>query len=322
MELRRRQRRVGLPGRPRPGRRPAVPAPLAAGGRVLAVLVATVAVYAALILTATMQVTLATVLLLAGQSAYLMAAAVLLMTGRELLLLAALRRRWRPSGSGSPVARWRCPLGSDHCTGSAGASRWRWSSRWSPPAARPGRCSGSGRRRGRAGCSSSPSACWWRWWCCSPRSNELVNENYDALPLAVTLAALPLVLAWVSQRACCTATGPGCTTCSAARRRPPRSPERHGAPCAGHQLVFAATLVALSASGGRRWSPPCPGPWTLRYVLLALDYAVLGPALFAAMLLSLLGRADRVLETLGAGPSRWRRSSCTRPPRRPPTPRR
>ena len=34
VELRRRQRRVGLPGRPRPGRRAAVPAPLAAGGRV------------------------------------------------------------------------------------------------------------------------------------------------------------------------------------------------------------------------------------------------------------------------------------------------
>ena len=34
------------------------------------------------------------------------------------------------------------------------------------------------------------------------------------------------------------------------------------------------------------------GAVDLRYVLLALDYAVLGPALFAAMLLSLLGRAD------------------------------
>jgi hypothetical protein len=33
-----------------------------------------------------------------------------------------------------------------------------------------------------------------------------------------------------------------------------------------------------------------------RYVLLALDYAVIGPSLFAAMLLSMLGRAGRVLE--------------------------
>ena len=141
-------------------------------GVLLAVVVATVAVYAALMLTSTMQVTLATVLLLAGQSTYLLAAAALLMTGRELLLLAALAPAVAALGlglAGRPVAG---PLGSDHCTGSAAASRWRRSSRWSPPAARPGRCSGSGRRRGRAGCSSSPSACWWRWWCCSRRSTS------------------------------------------------------------------------------------------------------------------------------------------------------
>ena len=138
-------------------------------GVFLAVVVATVAVYAALILTSTMQVTLATVALLAGQSAYLMAAAVLLMTGRELLLLAALAPAVAALGlglAGRPVA---ASTGSGHCTGSAGASCWRRSSRCSPPAARPGPCSGSARRRGRAGCSSSASACWWRWWCCSPR---------------------------------------------------------------------------------------------------------------------------------------------------------
>ena len=135
-------------------------------GVLLAVLVATVAVYAALILTSTMQVTLATVALLAGQSAYLMAAAVLLMTGRELLLLAALAPAVAALGLGLAG---RPAVGIDRCTGSAGASRWRRSSRCSRPAARPGRCSGSGGRRGRAGCSSSRSACWWRWWCCSPR---------------------------------------------------------------------------------------------------------------------------------------------------------
>ena len=79
-------------------------------GVFLAVVVATVAVYAALILTSTMQVTLATVALLAGQSAYLMAAAVLLMTGRELLLLAALC-----AGGGGPRARARrSPGGGVH----------------------------------------------------------------------------------------------------------------------------------------------------------------------------------------------------------------
>jgi hypothetical protein len=69
---------------------------------------------------------------------------------------------------------------------------------------------------------------------------------------------------------------------------------------AGHQLVFAATLVALSGAVGGIVAA-VSGAVDTRYVLLALDYAVLGPALFAAMLLSLLGRADRVLETLGAG---------------------
>ena len=92
-------------------------------------------------------------------------------------------------------------------------------------------------------------------------------------------------------------------------------------PCAGHQLVFAATLVALSGAVGGAVAA-LSGAVDLRYVLLALDYAVLGPALFAAMLLSLLGRADRVLRRSARGPSRWRRSSCTRPPSRPPTPRR
>jgi hypothetical protein len=69
---------------------------------------------------------------------------------------------------------------------------------------------------------------------------------------------------------------------------------------AGHQLVFAAALVALSGAVGGLVAA-LSGAVDLRYVLLALDYAVLGPALFAAMLLSLLGRAGRVLETLGAG---------------------
>jgi hypothetical protein len=67
----------------------------------------------------------------------------------------------------------------------------------------------------------------------------------------------------------------------------------------GHQLVFAGSLVALSVAVGGAVAA-LSGAVDTRYVLLAVDYAVLGPALFAAMLLSMLGRAERVVETMSA----------------------
>ena len=83
-----------------------------------------------------------------------------------------------------------------------------------------------------------------------PAVNELVNENYDALPLSVTLAALPLVLAMgvaeglldryrARMYALLAATASPTVFARAARRA-----------LAGHQLVFAATLVALSGAVG------------------------------------------------------------------------
>ena len=263
-------------------------------GVLLAVVVATVAVYAALILTSTMQVNLATVVLLAGQSAYLMAAAVLLMTGRELLLLAALVPAVVAvvlDVAGRPVAAPLSWIGATVVLAmicAVGATRG---------AARPAQRLGP--------------AAWARGLqqfafgllvalvVLFPAVNELVNENYDALPLSVTLAALPLVLSMgVAEallhryRARVQRLLDGTASPAAFARSTHRA-------LAGHQLVFAAALAALSLAVGGAVTA-LSGAVDTRYVLLALDYAVLGPALFAAMLLSLLGRAERVVETLAA----------------------
>jgi hypothetical protein len=263
-------------------------------GVVLAVAVATVAVYAALILTSTMQVTLETVVLLAGQSAYLMAATVLLMTGRELLLLGALLPALVAFGldlAGRPVEsplRW---IGGSVLLATVlalVATRG---------AARPAqRLSGAAWARGLQQFGFGLLVALVVLF---PAVNELVNENYDALPLSVTLAALPLVLAMgvaeallhsfhSRMQALLSSTSSSAAFAQSAQRA-----------LRGHQLVFAESLVALSAAVGGAVAA-LSGAVDARYLLLAVDYAVLGPALFAAMLLSLLGRAERVLETLAA----------------------
>jgi hypothetical protein len=263
-------------------------------GVVLAVMVATVAVYAALILTSTMNVTLVTVVLLAGQSAYLMAATVLLMTGCELLLLVALLPALAAFAldlAGDPV---ESPL---HWIGGSVVLATVLALVATRGAARPGQRLGL--------------AAWVRGLqqfgfgllvalvVLFPAVNELVNENYDALPLSVTLAALPLVLAMgvaeglLHRYRARMQSLLGSTSSSAAFARSARRALR------GHQLVFAASLVALSAAVGGAVAA-LSGAVDTRYVLLAVDYAVLGPALFAAMLLSMLGRAERVVETMSA----------------------
>ena len=133
-----------------------------------------------------------------------------------------------------------------------------------------------------------------------PAVNELVNENYDALPLSVTLAALPLVLAMgvaegllYRYRARMHDLLGGTPSPVAFSRSARRA-------LAGHQLVFAATLVALSGAVGGvvaalsgavdtrvsscwRSTTPCWAPRS-------------SPPCCSAC----CGRADRVLETLGA----------------------
>lgn len=259
-------------------------------GVLLATVVATLAVYAALIFTSTMQVTLATVALLVGQSAYLMAAAVLLMTGRELLLLAALAPAvmalgYRPVGS--PLDWIGASVGLAvvlALIATRGAAR---------PVQRLGTAAWA------RGLQQFVFGLLVALVVLFPAVNELVNENYDALPLSVTLAALPLVLAMgvaegllhryrARMHELLGGTASPAAFAASARRA-----------LAGHQLVFAATLVGLSLAVGGIVTA-VSGAVDTRYVLLALDYAVLGPALFAAMLLNLLGRAERVVETLAA----------------------
>ena len=286
-------------------------------GVVLAVVVATVAVYAALILTSTMQVTLATVLLLAGQSAYLMAAAVLLMTGHELLLLVALL----PGGGGTRRSDLTGrPVAGRPCTGSAGASRWRGLRAGRDarrgPAGAAARCGGVERGLQQFGFGLLVPLV-----VLFPAVNELVNENYDALPLSVTLAALPLVLAMgvaegllhryrARMQSLLGATSSSTTFARAARR---------------------ALRGTSSCSPGRSWrcrqrwaapSPPCPAPWTR------------ATSCWRSTTPCSVPRSSRpCCSACWAGPggcwrrspspsSRWRRSSCTRRSRRRPTSRR
>jgi hypothetical protein len=133
-----------------------------------------------------------------------------------------------------------------------------------------------------------------------PAVNELAVENYDALPLAVTLAALPLVLAMgiaeglshryrARMQRLLEGTPSPVAFAAAARRTFHR-----------YLLVFTGSLLVLSAVVGAAVAV-LSGAVDTRYVLLGLDYALIGPALFAAMLLGMLGRAERVLETLAAG---------------------
>jgi hypothetical protein len=264
-------------------------------GVTLAAVVATVAVYAALIFTATTEVTLATVLLLVGQSAYLMAAAVLLMTGHELLLLVALLPALVAlvlEPAGRPVAE---PL---HWIGGTVALATLFALVATRGATRPVQRLGT--------------AAWVRGLqqlgfgllvallVLFPAVNELAVENYDALPLAVTLAALPLVLAMgiaeglshryrARMQRLLEGTPSPVAFAAAARRTFHR-----------YLLVFTGSLLVLSAVVGAAVAV-LSGAVDTRYVLLGLDYALIGPALFAAMLLGMLGRAERVLETLAAG---------------------
>ena len=130
-----------------------------------------------------------------------------------------------------------------------------------------------------------------------PAVNELVNQNYDALPLSVTLAALPLVLSMgvaetllrrfrVRIAALLATTSSSAEFARSARRAVLR-----------HHLAFTLPLVTMSAVLDLAVTA-VTGPVDARYGLLAIGYVVLGIAIFAAMLLSFMGRTPRVLSTL------------------------
>jgi hypothetical protein len=263
------------------------------GGTVLAAVGATLAVLMALVLTSTMQVGPTTVLLLAAQSGYLLAAAALLMTGRERLLLVALC----PAlvALALQVAR---PVG-DHAVVGIGASvvlAFAFALVATRRSARP---------RQRLG-----AAAWWAatWQFCHgllvallvlfPALNELLNENYDALPLSVTLAALPLVLAMGIAEALIHRFRRRMTALLAATSSPTVFARSARRVLLRYELAFALPLVALSAVLGLVML--ASATWDVRYGLLTFGYVALGVALFAAMLLNLMGLIGRVLATLSA----------------------
>ena len=132
-----------------------------------------------------------------------------------------------------------------------------------------------------------------------PALNELANENYDALPLSVTLAAVPLVLAMGIAEALLHRFRKRMTALLAATSSPTVFARSARRVLLRYELAFVLPLIAMSAVLGLVVIDGA-GASDVRYGLLALDYVALGVAFFGAMLLNLMGLLARVLATLGA----------------------
>lgn len=267
-------------------------------GTVTAAAVAVLAVFGALILTSTVSVGLATILLLTGQAGYLLAAAALLLCGRELWLFAALL----PAAAGAVlglVGPATGPPGDDLA--------WPGASVVAAVVLALVATRRSARPR-----QPLPRSAWTAAGtqvCCGlfvallvlfPAVDQLVDPGFDPLPLSVTAVALPLVLGMgvaesvvLRLRRSITrslaATGSTRDFGRAARRATLRA---HVAVAAALVVMSALVWLVVVGSG----TPPDP-----RVLLLGVDYVVLGTALFAAMVLSVLGQGDRVATVLAGG---------------------
>jgi hypothetical protein len=262
-------------------------------GLVVSAAVAIVAIYLSLALTVTMRVSLWTLLLLVGQTAYLLAAATLLMTGNELRLLLALT----PAIAGSVLAV------------TAGASGHLWLAATVVLAvvlalASTGDAAGPAQPLGRPAFAAALVHAGYGLMVALlvlyPAFNELLNENFESLPLSVTLAALPLVLAMgvaesllyrhrVDVRHMLASTGSPADFARDVRRAVWRA-----------QVQFIGALAAMTGLLGGL-AVAVFGLVDMRFVLLGLDYVVLGAAIFAAMVLNLIGQVAVVLTILGGG---------------------
>ncbi|MGE3289598.1 MAG: hypothetical protein AB7J32_26355 [Pseudonocardia sp.] len=278
-------------------------------GILVASVVAVVAVFASLIFTMTVHVSLWTVLLLVGQTAYLLGAVTLLMTGHESRLLIAVA----PALVGTIAGLWDgLPVAAISGPGQAGgpegfAMAWLgasvvltvvlalFSSRDGAPPGQPlpeETWSGAARH--------AAYGLFIALLVLYPAFNELLNENFESLPVSVTLAALPLVVGMgIAElllydhrrdvRMMLTSTGSPDHFATGVRRALLRT-----------HLQFIAALGAMTVALG--------GLGVVafdltdgRYLLLAVDYLVLGVAIFSAMVLNMLGRITTVLVTLGSG---------------------
>ncbi|MFP5072075.1 hypothetical protein ACLFMI_20715 [Pseudonocardia nantongensis] len=274
-----------------------------------AVVVAVLAVYASLMVTVTMQVSLWTVLLLVGQTVYLLSAATVLMTGHELRLLVALL----PAVGGSV-----------YYTVFGGAARPAESSFAATPAHGPEalflaatvvltalfafHATGNGRRPTNhlvagsvlAALSHSAYGLTVGLLVLFPALNELLNNNFESLPLTVTVAALPLVVSM----------GVAEILLHEHRRkvvgmlRATGSVERFLQQSRREYLEltarFIAALVIMTVALGGVGAALF-GITDARYLWLGGAYALLGTAIFAAMILNSLGRIRFVLGVLAAG---------------------
>ncbi|GAA1867991.1 hypothetical protein GCM10009836_55570 [Pseudonocardia ailaonensis] len=268
-------------------------------------LVAVVAVFGSLIWTTTMQVTLWTVALLVGQTVYLLSAAALLMTGHEARLAIALVPAAAGAVLGALDGRIAAPLTGPGQTAHGPEVIWLAVSVVLAFGLAMVATRGGARPRqplprvivGNAGLQVVYGLMV-SMLVLHPALFELTVLNYESLPLSVTLAALPLVLGM----------GVAEILLRDHRRRSARLLEAAHSTAefaramrrellAAH-LKFAGSLLAMTVVLGALGALLF-GLDDARYVLLGLDYALLGTAIFGAMVLNLLGRIETVLLTCG-----------------------
>ena len=278
-------------------------------GTLVALIVAVVAVYASLLMTVTMQVSLWTVLLLVGQTVYLLSAAALLMAGRELRLLVALLPAAAGAGYYAVAGGAAPPPGVSLAAPAVHGPETLFLAAsvlltmvFALEATRDARRPVNRLVEGVT--ASALQHCAYGLLIgllvLFPALNELINDNFESLPLTVTLAALPLVVSMGVAEVLLLdnrrqiadllrSTGSVADFVRAAR--------------AVYLVMagrFAAALTLMTVGLGGL-GIALFGFSDLRYLSLGGTYVLLGVAIFAAMVLNTLGRIRLVLPVLGTG---------------------
>lgn len=276
-------------------------------GLVVTAVGAVVSVLQALLTTESMQISQVTVLMLVGQTGYLLAAGALLLMRTELLLLAALA----PAilGTFAALPRRADPGGAAALMPPGRGVELAWLGATVVLALVLAMVATHGARRPRQRLhrrvwgTVAIQTCYGllaALLVLFPALAELINPNYESLPLSVTVAALPLVLGMglaelLVHRFRRRVRDLLATTASArdfARRVRVRA--------FADQLLLAVALAVLTAAVAALASWIF-GPVDRQYWLLGLAYVLLGTALFGAMLLNLMGWGLAVLAALGCG---------------------